>query len=50
MNSVYVKRSDEDEDESRQSNALQVRVIYSVVSADDGAEVRIEEQTTISGR
>lgn len=47
VETVAVKRADDDAEES---NALHVRVVYSVVADNDGKGARFEEQTTISGR
>ena len=51
VETVAVKREDEDGgSDSKQSNALHVRVVYSVVGGNGGEDARFEEQTTISGR
>ena len=47
VETVAVKRADDDAEES---NALHVRVVYSVVDGAGGEGARFEEQTTISGR
>lgn len=48
VETVAVKR--EDDDGSGESNALHVRVVYSVVGGTGADAARFEEQTTISGR
>ena len=47
VETVAVKRADDDAEES---NALHVRVVYSVVGGNGAESARFEEQTTISGR
>ena len=46
VETVAVKR----DDDAEESNALHVRVVYSVVDGTGGEAARFEEQTTISGR